>query len=55
MAHIMLHIAETYRINGRLEGARGHFLEQVRLLLPLDALTVVLLDPDKASSRIAFS
>ena len=51
----MVHVAETYRPDGSIEDACGHFLEQVKLLLPLNALTVVLLDPDKASSRIAFS
>jgi hypothetical protein len=30
------------------------FLEQVKLLLPLDPLSVLLIDPDKAPSRIAF-
>lgn len=51
----MVQIAQPYLLDDEITDSCTHFLEQVKLLLPFDALSVVLLDSDQDTSRVAFS
>lgn len=51
----MVQASQSYLLDDEIKDACAHFLEQVKLLLPLDALTVVLLNHEESTGRVAFS